>query len=129
MGRVGFERYGLFSSVIIPENKRRYFMSNGVVAQIRTPTEDELKRIRGLWSALKQKPLPASTDMGIELQTYLAHAARMVGIIAGLHPITGKPAIAGKFPMTVSEDGITRLQDSAQLWSAILSLWSPALGA
>jgi hypothetical protein len=103
-------------------------MSNGVVAQIRTPTEDELKRIRDLWSALKQKPLPASTDVGIELQTYLAHVARMIGIIAGLHPITGKPAIAGKFPMTVSEDGVTRLQDSVQLWSAILPLWSPALG-
>ena len=57
------------------------------------PTEDELKRIRDLWSALKQKPLPASTDMGIELQTYLAHAARMVGIIAGLHPITGNPQL------------------------------------
>lgn len=45
-------------------------MINGVVAQIRTPTEDELKRMRDLWSALKQKPLPASTERGIELQTY-----------------------------------------------------------
>jgi len=103
-------------------------MSNGVVAQIRTPTEDELKRIRDLWTALKQKPMPASTEIGIELQTYLAHAVRMVGIIAGLHPVTGKSAIAGKFPMTVSEDGVTRLQDSAQLWSAILSLWTSPPG-
>jgi len=103
-------------------------VSNSVVAQIRTPSEDELKRIRALWNALKQKPLPASTDIAIELQTYLAHAVRMVGIIAGLHPVTGKPAIAGKFPMTVSEDGVIRLQDSAQLWSAILSLWTPIQG-
>jgi hypothetical protein len=103
-------------------------MSNGVVAQIRTPTEDELKRMRDLWSALKQKPLPASTETGIELQTYLAHAARMIGIIAGLHPVTGKPAIASKSPMAVSEDGVKRLRDSAQLWSAILSLWTPVTG-
>ena len=32
-------------------------MSNGIVAQIRTPSEDELKRIRELWSALKQNLL------------------------------------------------------------------------
>jgi hypothetical protein len=100
-------------------------MSNGPVAQIRTPTEDELKRMRNLWIALKQKSLPASTDTGIELQTYLAQAARMVGIIAGLHPVTGKPAIASESPMTVSEDGVEGLRDSAQLWSAILSLWTP----
>ena len=103
-------------------------MSNGVVAHIRNPNEDELKRMRGLWSALKQTPLPDSTDTGIELQTYLAHATRMVGIIAGLHPVTGKPAIAGKYPMTVSEDGVARLRDSAQLWSVVLSLWTPTSG-
>ena len=103
-------------------------MSNDVVAQIRTPTEDELKRMRDLWSSLKQNPLPASTETGIELQTYLVHAARIVGIIAGLHPVTGKPAIASKSPMTVSEDGVERLRDSAQLWSAILSLWTPVTG-
>jgi hypothetical protein len=103
-------------------------MRNGVVAQIRTPTVDELNQMRELWTALKQKPLPASIETGIELQTYLAHAARMVGIIAGLHPVTGKPAIAGKSPMTVSGDGVERLQDSAQLWSAILSLWTATSG-
>ena len=103
-------------------------MSNDVVAQIRTPTEDELKRMRDLWSSLKQNPLPASTETGIELQTYLVHAARIVGIIAGLHPVTGKPAIASKSPMAVSEDGVERLRDSAQLWSAILSLWTPVTG-
>ena len=102
-------------------------MSN-VVAQIRTPTEDELKRMRDLWSALKQQPLPASTETGIELQTYLAHAARMVGIIAGLHPVTLKPAIAIKSPMSVSHEGVERLRDSAQLCSAILSLWTPTTG-
>jgi hypothetical protein len=77
-------------------------MNNSVVAHIRTPNDDELKRIRELWSALKQKSLPASTDIGIELQTYLNHAVRMIGIIAGLHPITGKPAISGQFPLRVS---------------------------
>jgi len=111
-----------------PHNKGGTSLSNGVVAQIRTPTEDELKRMRDLWGALKQKPLPASTERGIELQTYLAHAARMVGIIAGLHPVTGKPAVANKSPMTVSEDGVERLRDSARLWSAILSLWSSTTG-
>jgi hypothetical protein len=103
-------------------------MCHNVVAQIRTPSEEELKRIRVLWSALKQKTLPASTELGIELQTYLAHAVRMVGIISGLHPVTGKPAIAGKFPLTVSEDGVTRLHDSVQLCSAILSLWTTHRG-
>lgn len=103
-------------------------MSNGVVAQIRTPTEDELTQMRDLWSALKQKTRPASRERGLELQTYLAHAARMVGIIAGLHPVTGKPAIANKSPMTVSEDVVDRLRDSAQLWSAVLSLWSSTSG-
>jgi len=102
-------------------------MNDGVVAQIRTPTEDELKRMRELWSALKQNPLPATTETGIELQTYLAHAARMVAIIAGLHPLTGKPAFVAK-PMTVSKDGVARLRDSAQLWSSVLSLWSPQPG-
>ena len=53
----------------------------------------------------------------MELQTYSAHTARMVGI-------TGKPAIASKPPMTVSEDGVERLRNSAQLWSAILSPWN-----
>ena len=102
-------------------------MSNGAVAEIRPPTENELKRMRELWNALKQNPVPASTEIGIELQTYLAHAARMVGMIAGLHPINGKPAFA-KSPMTVSEDGVERLRDSAQLWLAILSLWTPVMG-
>ena len=119
------ERNGLFSSVIILHKKGGSSMSNNVVAQIRTPTEDELKRMRDLWSALKQKALPASTETGIELQIYMAHAARMIGIIAGLHPVTGKPAIASKSPMAVSEDGVERLRDSAQLWSAILPLWTP----
>src|SRR5215469_15514365 len=99
-------------------------MSDGVVAQIRTPSEDELKRMRELWIALQQKPLPASTETGIELQTYLAHAARMVGIIAGLHPVPGTPAFAAS-PMTVSGDGVARLRDSSQLCSAVLSLWTP----
>ena len=103
-------------------------MNNSVVAHIRTPNDDELKRIRELWSALKQKSLPASTDIGIELQTYLNHAVRMIGIIAGLHPITGKPAISGQFPLRVSEDGVARLHDSVHLCSAIHSLWTTDRG-
>ena len=59
-------------------------MNNRVVAQIRVPNEDKVKRMRDLWVALKQKSLPASTDIGIELQTYLSHAVRIIGIIAGL---------------------------------------------
>ena len=98
-------------------------MNDGVVAQIRTPSEDELKRMRELWIALQQKPLPASSETGMELQTYLAHAARMVAIIAGLHPVTGKPAFPAS-PMTVCGDGVARLRDSAELWSAVLSLWT-----
>ena len=103
-------------------------MSNDMVAQIRTPTENELKRMRDLWIALQQKPLPASTETGVELQKYLAHAARMVGIIAALHPVIGEPATAGRYPMTVSEDGVERLRASAQMCSAILALWTPTAG-
>ena len=104
-------------------------MNNGVVAQIRTPTADELKRIRELWSALKQRSLPTSTEIGIELQTYLAHAVRMIGIISMLHPVTGEPAIAGQFPITVNEDGVKRLHDSVRLCSAVLSLWTTGSGS
>lgn len=104
-------------------------MGNSIVAQLRTPTDDELKRIRDLWISMKQKPVPPSTDTGFELQTYFSHAVRMVGIIAGLHPVTGKSAIPGRFPMTISENGVMRLQDSAQLCSAILSLWIPTAGS
>jgi hypothetical protein len=103
-------------------------MNDSVVAQIRTPHDDELKRMRDLWVALKQKSLPLSTDIGIELQTYLAHAVRMIGIISGLHPITGKPAINGQFPLRVSEDGVARLHDSVHLCSAILALWTTDQG-
>jgi hypothetical protein len=98
-------------------------MNPSVVAQIRTPTDDELSRIRELWSALRQAPVPASTDLGIELQAYLAHAVRMVGIIACLHP-DGRSRIPGQFPLSVSEDGVTRIHDAVRLWSAILSLWT-----
>ncbi|MCU1303428.1 MAG: hypothetical protein JWQ87_3712 [Candidatus Sulfotelmatobacter sp.] len=103
-------------------------MNEGVAAQIRLPSKDELKRMRELWAALKQKSLPASTDIGIELQTYLAHAVRTIGIIAGLHPITGEPALTAQFPLPVSKDGPTRLHDSVQLCSAILSLWTTDKG-
>jgi hypothetical protein len=104
-------------------------MNKGPAARIRIPTEDELKRIRDLWSALKQKSLPASTEIGLELRTYLAHAVRMIGIISGLHPVTGNPAIPGQFPLRVSEDGVARLHDSVHLCSAILSLWTTAGGS
>ena len=98
-------------------------MSSSVVAHIRTPTHDELTRIRELWSDLKQPKVPAGTDIGIELRTYLTHAVRMVGLIGGLHPITGEPAKPDRYPLSVTEDGVTRLHDSVRLWSAILSLW------
>jgi hypothetical protein len=99
-------------------------MSNSAVAYIRTPNDEELKHIRELWSALKQKSLPASTDIGVELQRYLRHAVMMVGTIHGLHLITGKPVKAGPFPLQVKEDGVARVQDSVHLWSAILALWT-----
>lgn len=99
-------------------------MNNSIVAQIRKPTDDELRQIRDLWHALKQQPMPVSTEIGIELQTYLAHAVRMIGIIAALHPVTGEPAIPGEFPLRVTEDGVARLHDSVRLCRAILSLWT-----
>jgi hypothetical protein len=104
-------------------------MNKSAVAHIRTPDDEELKRIRGLWSALKQKNLPTSTDIGVELQTYLSHAVRMVGIISGLHPITGKPVKAGPFPLQVTADGVARVHDAVQMWSAILSLWTIGAGS
>ena len=104
-------------------------MSNSTVAYIRTPNDEKLKHIRELWSALKQKSLPASTDIGVELQTYLSHAVRMVGIVSGLPPITGRPVKAGPFPLQVTEDGVARVHDAVQLWSAILSLWTTGAGS
>jgi hypothetical protein len=101
-------------------------MNNGAVAHIRRPNEDELKYLRQLWTSLKQQSLPASTEIGIELQTYLRHAVRMVGLVAGLHPITGKPIKSGPFPLQVTEDGVARIHDAVGLWSAILALWVPA---
>jgi hypothetical protein len=59
-------------------------MKETVIAHIRKPTDEELKRMRELWGALKQKSVPASTAIGVELQTYLQHAIRMVGLVAGL---------------------------------------------
>ncbi len=98
-------------------------MNPSVVAHIRTPTDEEITRIRKLWSDLKQPRVPAGTDIGVELRTYLTHAVRMVGLIGGLHPVTGEPAKPGPFPLSVTEDGVTRIHDSVRLWSAILSLW------
>jgi hypothetical protein len=99
-------------------------MKNSVVAQIRTPSDEELTRMRELWSSLKQKSLPPATDVGVELQTYISHAVRMVGIIAGLHPVTGEPVRMGPFPLRVTEDGVARVHDAVHLWSAILALWT-----
>jgi hypothetical protein len=98
-------------------------MNNSVVAHIRTPTHDEITRLRELWSDLRQPSVPAGTDIGVELRTYLTHAVRMVGLIACLHGMTGDPAKHGPFPLTVTEDGVTRIHDSVRLWSAILALW------
>ena len=101
-------------------------MNSSLIAHIRTPTDDEMKRIRELWSSLKQSSLPASMDIGIELQTYLSHSVRLVGMIAALHPATGEPALPSQFPLRVTEDGVTRIHDAVRLWSAILSLWTAA---
>jgi hypothetical protein len=98
-------------------------MNNSVAAHIRTPTHDEITRMRQLWSDLKQPSVPAGTDIGVELRTYLAHAVRMVGLIAGSHDINGEPAKHGRFPVRVTEDGVARIHDSVCLWSAILALW------
>lgn len=67
------------------------------VAFIRAPTDDELRKMRDLWSALKQSSLPASTDIGVELQTYLRHAVRMVGVVAALNPVSRNYAVIGMF--------------------------------
>ncbi len=98
-------------------------MNNSVAAHIRTPTHDEITRMRQLWSDLKQPSVPAGTAIGVELRSYLAHAVRMVGLIAGSHDITGEPAKHGRFPVRVTEDGVARIHDSVCLWSAILALW------
>jgi hypothetical protein len=99
-------------------------MKETVIAHIRKPTDEELKRMRELWGALKQKSVPASTAIGVELQTYLQHAIRMVGLVAGLHPLTSEPVVAGPYPLRVSEDGVARLHDAVRLWSAVLALWT-----
>ena len=100
--------------------------TSSVVAHIRTTTHDEITRIRELWSDLRQPRVPAGTDIGVELRTYLTHAVRMVGLIGGLHPITGEPAKPDPYPLSVTEDGGKRIHDSVRLWSAILSLWISA---
>jgi len=100
-------------------------MNSSLIAHIRTPTDDEMKRIRELWSFETIESAP-SMDIGIELQTYLSHSVRLVGMIAGLHPATGEPALPSQFPLRVTEDGVTRIHDAVRLWSAILSLWTAA---
>src|SRR5262249_32590036 len=99
-------------------------MNETVIAHIRKPTDDELKRMRELWSALKQNSVPASTANGVEVQIYLQHAIRMVGIVAGLHPLTSESIVVPPYPLRVSEDGVTRLHDAVRLWSAVLRLWT-----
>jgi hypothetical protein len=98
-------------------------MNNGAVAHIRKPNEDELKHLRQLWASLKQQSVPAPTEIGVELQTYLKHAVRMVGLITAVHDITGEPVKAKSFPVRVTEDGVARIHDAVGLWSAILALW------
>src|SRR5438552_15060100 len=87
-------------------------MNSSLIAHIRTPTDDEMKRIRELWSSLKQSSLPASMDIGIELQIYLSHYVRLVGMIDGLHPSTGVYALPSLFPLRVTEYVVNRILDA-----------------
>ena len=99
-------------------------MKSAAIAQIRTPTEDELNELRNLWTALRQQRLPASTSLSEELRSYLRHAVHMVGLIAGLQTTTGQELWDNNAPLSVSVDGVARLRDSVRLLSLALSLWS-----
>lgn len=98
-------------------------MKSAAVALIRTPTDEELNGLRNLWAALGQQKLPSSVNLSDELQAYLRHAARMVGLIAGVNTKTGEAHWQNESSISVSTDGVARLRDSALLWARILALW------
>jgi hypothetical protein len=104
-------------------------MKSDAIAQIRIPTDEELNELRNLWIALGQQKLPTSTSLGDELQTYLRHAAFMVGMVAGLKTLTNEVAWENESPISVSTHGVARLRDSARLWHRILPLWTSMEGA
>lgn len=101
-------------------------MDRGVVAEIRSPNDDEILRLRELWGALQQTNLPVTGDTGIELQSYLKHCAWIVGMIAGVNSHTGEDMWPNSKAIAVSQDGVARIRDAVRMLTAILALYTPA---
>lgn len=99
-------------------------MTSAVIAQIYTPTDEELNEFRNLRASLDQQKLPSSVCLTDELQAYLRHTAHMVGLIAGLNTKTGQAHWENESAISVSTHGVAGLRESAPSWSRFLSLWS-----
>lgn len=96
------------------------------IAKLRTPTEEELSRIRELWRRCGHAESSPSSDVGLELNHYMNYSLRFIGTLAGLHPVTGEPILPQAYPLRVSELGVQRLHERVRLCSAVMALWIPA---
>jgi hypothetical protein len=93
-------------------------------AKIRVPTDEELKHVRELWLSCGPSALYSAPNIAVELKHYMDDSLRFIGIVAGLHPLTGQPALRTPYPLRISEDGVKRLHQRIRLCSAIMALWT-----
>lgn len=94
------------------------------LARLRMPTYDELARIRELRLRCGPSALHDVGSVELELKHYMNDSLRFIGIVAGLHPVTGEPVMPDAFPLRITEDGVRRLHERVRLCSAIMALWT-----
>ena len=96
------------------------------LAKLRTPTEQELTRIRELWLSCGPSRIHDTLGVERELKHFMNDSLRFIGIVAGLHPVSGEPVMPDSFPLRITEDGVKRLHNRVRLCSAIMTLWTSA---
>jgi len=94
------------------------------LARLRMPSDDELTHIRELWLRCGPTTLHDANGVELELRHYVNDSLRFIGIVAGLHPVTGEPVMPDAFPLRITEDGVKRLHERVRLCSAIMALWT-----
>jgi hypothetical protein len=97
-------------------------MNDGEVT-VRMPSEQELSHIRELWLRCGPTAIHDAPSLSLELKHYMEDSLRFIGMLAGLHPVTGE-AVFNQFPLTVSEVGVKRLHNRVRLCTAIMALWT-----